>query len=333
MQSKTIILLSLFFSAIAGLNVQGSFGSAVSVDADVDTTINFGIAGINPSLTINVDQDAQVTLSLLVSAETSPLPRGYNLLTQSAGAATNIGYTFNVTPSTATFSANLTGGILAQTALALLSQVNIKAGLLQFDATAKTYNQIAVAVPSIAQQLSFSLPSVGSYAFVAFNIQSPIPTFYGYARQLAANVANRIVYLVNATEQFAINVTSSVQTDLKVDYSTSISGAANFDGYVALDAYFQIETASPAQVAANLSYTFDQAVLAAKGITADTLVFAYQTASGWKIDGSATVSGNVVTQGTTHFSQWGVYGQSGTSNAATIFASISLIICTIFTLL
>lgn len=220
--------------------------------------------------------------------------------------------------STTTFSANLTGGTLASAAIAILASANVHAGLLQFDATTKTYNQVAVVIPSGATQLSFPLPNIGSYVFVAFNISSPIPTFYGYARELTAGVVARVAYFYNQTQQFAINVTAQADADLTVNFSTSTSNPQP-ENYIQVGAYFDIETSSAASVVANLSYTFDQAAVEAKGIALDTLQFAYYTASGWKFDGNAQVSGNVVTQGTTHFSSWGVYGQS--SDAVTLVAS------------
>lgn len=275
---------------------------------------------------ITVDRDATVTLNLYISLN-GALPQGFTAL--SIGAS--IGYTLDISPS----DANLISATLVTPALgaSIVNQINAgtyAAGVVQFNSNTKTFNQLEVYFNSTTNTISIPLPSAGTVILVGVSANVPIPSFYSYARTLIANVRT----VVNYTGEFFLNVTSSSTTTLHVNHSSSNFVNVDPNGAVSVNAYWQIETSSNTNINAVLSYHYNNTLLAAKGIAADTLQFAYYTSNGWVFDGTSTVdaSAGVVSQSSTHFSTWGVFSKSkdsGSSSSSSFVAPCFLLVLSV----
>jgi hypothetical protein len=142
-------------------------GTPVDVLQNTSKTVTYTILGFSPvSLTIEVDMDAQVTLSAYVDLF-AHLPYGYHNLSFSTG----VGYTLSIAPANAQIiSATLTTSDISAAALLMLNN-SVKAGCLEFDASTQTYSEIDVDWAS-STQLSVDLPSAGTYIFVAVSTNS-----------------------------------------------------------------------------------------------------------------------------------------------------------------
>eukprot|EP01114_Cavostelium_apophysatum_P019270 TRINITY_DN615_c0_g1_i1.p1 TRINITY_DN615_c0_g1~~TRINITY_DN615_c0_g1_i1.p1 ORF type:complete len:337 (-),score=88.70 TRINITY_DN615_c0_g1_i1:45-1055(-) len=307
----TYVALILLASHAANA-LQSSLGSTVRLTSGV-TVVDYGTLGSGPTLTISLSAAANVTLS--AGANIGDLPVGYEGLSFSvAGGSAQFALEFDVQPSSAFVSASLETGALLSAAITLLAQVNVRSAFLQFDAELESYNQLEWDL-SGSTSLSAELPVSGTtYVFAAYDIGSVIPSFFGTYQQVEADVEASIQY----PEGFGLIITADSDTSVVVEESDQPADSTAPEGYVSLDVYWSIDISNSASFVANLTYSFEQAALEAKGVVADSLAFAYYNAGEFVIDGNASVDTEtgVVTQGTSHFSQWGVYGRPDTSSTS-----------------
>jgi hypothetical protein len=311
-----LVLLLLSLIAFSTCQTQGTFGTAIALQANTLTTINFGLLGTPPSLIVQVDQNANITVNGYTALTGGVnYPPGFAAL--SLGVA--VGFTISISPANAVVATlNLTTG-----ALTVQSQAQIitgfRAGVLQFDSATNTFQDITVASYSPTLGLVVPLPAAGTYILVAANVNAALPTFYGKARQLAANVKSTLWF----TAGLVLDVTAQANTAITVTYSQANPTPKDPPKYTPLNVYFDINLATQTTVASTLSYTYNATQLAAAKLNANQLQLGfYDTANAqWNFVGSKVdTNAMVVSTTTTHFSTWAVYAaNSGTMASLSFF--------------
>lgn len=319
---KSIVILSIFFGFIAAQSTtQGSFGTPISLNAQTLTTINFGLANTPPSLNVIVDTNTtiQVNLFLQTSLNTmGSLPTGYSALTLFAA----VGFSITLGNGASLISANLTTGGLDAAALQAINASG-RVGCLEFTANSRSYQDISISSFSLAQGITIPIPEAGTYIFTAVKLNAATPNFYGRIKKLLANVKTAVAYATNFTSNFVVEVTANANADLNVTfYSSNPAPKPAPSNFVPLGVYWDISASGSASVNAVLNFTYTAQQLAAAGIaTANNLRFAFYNTvtSTWEVISGFSVDANlqVVSQTTTHFSQWGVYSYSQPASTQT----------------
>jgi len=321
--------LGLIAFANAQVTVQGTIGVPVNIVANTLSKVSFG-GGVLPSVDILVSADTTVQLGLLLplnlNALFGSLPTGYSSLT----LGTAVGYTVQFGSENVIVSANLTTGALDSVAQQLINLFG-RAGALSFSSVSNAFQDIPVISSSITNGITIPIHQTASYVLAAVKSNAAAPNIYGRIKKLVANTKSLVAFATNFTTDFIIEVSSNVDADLNVVFS-AVKPVLNSPpaNWIPIGAYWDI-TAAGATVNAVLNYTYSTAKLAAAGVSdPKTLRFAfYDTVKGaWElVDGNVvdTVK-NVISQTTSHFSQWGVYSAGTNANDAQgIIASIFLL--------
>jgi len=230
------------------------------------------------------------------------------------------GNTVTVTISSSTVVSLISPTIWAQITTALTA----KAGFIQVDASGNAVTTIPVNIQgSTSISATFTVAASGSaavtnnYALVSIDLTVP---------NVAFATAFAITAYANQTFTFtdeASSVWLSAQASGSLEVTKSTTPATTAPtGVTPLNIYLTIDLTGNAQSSpfnAVISYTYTAAELTAAGIStanAANLKLAYYdtTSMSWvfpSTGGKVDTSTMVVTQSTTHFSQWGVYGTSG----------------------
>jgi hypothetical protein len=319
-----VLILGLVAASNAQTTTTGTIGFPTSITANNLTTITFP-GGIFPSLDVLVKADTTVLLNIFQSSNFSSLfgglPKGYGSL--SLGSA--IGYTVQFANGNALVSANLTTSTLDAAAQQLITAAG-RAGALSFSASSNSFEDIPVNVSQ--NKVTVAVQQAATYLFTAVQTNAATPNIYGKIKTLLANATSTIAFANNYTTNFIVQVTAQANADLKVVFSTQNPAPRPAPAsLVPIGAYWDI-TAAGTSVNAVLNYTFTQAQLNAAGAAASTLRFAfYNTASAtWDVipaGASVDTVAKVVSQATTHFSQWGVYSLAASNQTATDTAAQS----------
>jgi hypothetical protein len=326
---QTILVLSLLFlGAYSQTVVTGTLGVGVNLNANVQTRINYGAGA---SIDIMVDKDSQATLSLFlnVGLGTAVIPNGFSSLALAAG----VGFTLGLSNGAIVVSANLTTpplSLVAQQA----ANASARVGCLQFNAQERTFSEVDIASYSVANGFVIPLPEAGTYILVGISANVVTPNFYARAKRLIANARA----LVRYSATFVLDVTVSASTSVNVTFTTNNPAPKTPPPrYISLNAHWDIKISSQANVQAVLSYTYNAAELVAAGIKKATdLKFGFynDATAQWEfMNSNVDVVGTVVSQSTTHFSTWGVYGDNGeaavtppANSASGLIASIALLL-------
>jgi hypothetical protein len=328
-----LLFTSLFAVTLSQTPIQGFLGTAITIQANTLTTINFG-PGIPPSLIVQLDTTANLTVNVYASANTLTLPTGYTVVTSPLNLGVNValGFTLSISPSNANvITANLTTGPLSTQSQGQITG-GVRAGCLQFDTNTNTYQDITVNYsPTVG--ITVPLPSAGVYILVAVNANVPLPSFYEKARALVGGVQTAISY----ASGLVINVTATANTAVTVTFNTTTT-YKNPNGYVSLNAYFDINLSTQTAIQAVIKYNYTANQLAQAGLkSANQLAIGfYDTAAGaWNFAAGSQVDANamVVSTTTTHFSTWGVYGSNPNPASATTVSFFLLSIAILLSLL
>jgi len=311
---KSIYILCVLFSSCLAANViSTSFGSSVSVQGGEEFELNFG--GVS-SLVLMLNQNATVSVSLFLNSSLSlPFPSN-GIAALSFGS--NLGFSFQVSPSNVEILySNFTTPPIVNTDLIT---ANANPNCLYYDPNINFYDQLDVVVESqsLEQQIVVPLPSSGIYIFVVIDVGTPLPTFYGRERQLPAGQQKQFVYPFG----LSLEVTSNSNTSLIANFTETVY-VENPINYIPLNAFFEFTEETETSVNATISYAYNKTEVLAKKIVESTLRIAFYDVinSTWvflESGGNVDISASIVSQTTTHFSTWGVYGNeastSGSSN-------------------
>jgi len=273
----------------------GTLGSGVSVAANTETTINYG--GFD--LVVHTTTASTVTLSSYASVVTT-MPSGYSALGFSAQA----GFTLAIDGGGALIKAELTTPPLTTSAAALITG-SVSAGCLQYDVDARAYNKIDIESYTVGTKtIVVKLPQAGTYLFAAVSANAQIPTFYNKARATASTSVS-----LSFPGGFVLDVSTSSSNTVTVSRA-SYSSRSDPSGKHNLGAYFDISQGTTQSVTATLKFTYSAGMSSS---VASSLRFAYWDSgtSAWvfpSTGGSVDTSTRVVSQTTTHFSEWAAFG-------------------------
>jgi hypothetical protein len=187
---------------------------------------------------------------------------------------------------------------------------SVEARCLRFDAEAQAYTEVDVNTTT-DQRLSLDLPAEGTYVFATADVTATVPTLYVEARATSSS-NSRFSY----PGGFFLDVATASENEVTVMFAAT-SARPDPENATNMGAYFDIDLDSEEEVEATLEYEFDSSVAAD---VAARLKFAFwdTDASAWTfIESGASVDtdARIVTQATTHFSEWGVF-DSGSNSAA-----------------
>jgi len=306
------IVLTLFL--ISYCVAQSSFGSPLTVSAGVSTTFSF------PSCTLEImlESSATIILDLYVSISSeAELPSGSELLTFSSSV--NAGFNLSISPP------NVAIGYINFTSPGIdnsdIITGSAEASCFQYDPSLNFYNQLNVDVSSasVFPTITVSLPTPGIFLFVSLDSNAQFPSFYGSGKNLPAGKERSFIY----PNGLSLQVTSESSNYLIANFSENVY-FPNPSNYISIDAFFTFTAESEDNLNATITYTYDKSEIEAKGIAESTLRIGYYdtTQSSWifmSSGGSVDTSASVVSQTTTHFSTWGVYGSSGVASIAINF--------------
>jgi len=291
--------------------MSGTLGSSVSVAANTATTISFTTAGA--SLTITLDSAADVTLSA-ASAVSATMPTGYS----SIGFSAQTGFKLDVSGSAKITQARLVTPPLAASAVAKITG-SVNAGCVRFDADAEAYTNVAIqSYDAVLHKVTVDLPVEGTYFFAAVSANVPLPSLYAEARATSTTSAK-----FSYPGGFELDVSSSSSNEVTVS-SASYSTTADPSGYTNLGAFWSIDLNKEESVTATLKFVYKDTVDISSTAAAN-LKFAFKNAAGaWEFPssgGQVDASAGVMTQSTTHFSEWAAFksdsngGMSATNQA------------------
>jgi len=227
-----------------------------------------------------------------------------------------LGYTLSVSNGASIVSAYLVTpplSVASQAAAAAAFRVSC----LQFDTNTSSFQEVTLNSFSIPAGFNISLPEASTYLLVAVQANATIPNIYGRARRLLNNTRALIQY----SENFLLDVTLNATADVTVTFYTTNPAPKNpSQVYVALNVYWTIDLNTQASVNSTLSFIYTAAQLAAAGVSATQLRFAFYNTNTaqWEFfntGGQVDTAAKAVSQFTTHFSTWGVYGDNTTAQA------------------
>jgi len=303
-----------------------NLGDTTQVTANTVTNIQYGVALLGPALQIELNMNGNVTLQAYVNLQTT-LPSGC----QNLSFGLDIGYQLIISPPNAVvISATLTTPALAASAIALIT-LNTNLWFFQYNSTTQFYSAIAVNYNGITQVVTVPLPSAGIYVLVVLDITAPIPTFFDQPRDLSAqsNVS------LSFPDGLSLSVNVQSDTTLTTTFLTTNPHNNPGNGSTSINAFFDFNTTSNVTLNATIYYQYSVQTVNQIGVDATTLKIAfYDEQSGqWVFPssgGSVSTSTMVVSQTTTHFSTWGVFGHStsstqGTTGANSAFTTSALI--------
>lgn len=298
-------------------NAESSVETTLGVAADVEGGAAVGVTFTDaPGLELLVwlDSDGTVTLSADASLSAS-LPGGYNGI--SFGA--NVGYTFEVGGGAELVSARLTTPALSASVVAAITGT-VEARCVRFDAEANAYTGVDIDSMTLENKIVIDLPKVGLYAFATVDITVPLPTLYLEARATSSTSAS-----FSYPGGFVLDVATQSDNEVTVDFSEESDRPAA-ENRTSYDAFFNIELENEEEVDATLQYEFDASI---EADVAASLRFAYwdEDESAWvflESGASVDVEARIVSQTTTHFSEWGVYGDEGTGSSGSGSAASAL---------
>jgi len=285
------------------------------------TTVNFA-GGVFPSLSVLASASTTVQLNLFLPTNFTSLfgslPKGYSSL----NLATAIGYGVQFANDNSLLSANLTTSALDAAAQQLISSVG-RAGALSFSAASNSFQDVQISA-NAQNKLTIPIQQSATYIFTAVQNNAALPNIYGKIKKILANTPALFAYASNFTTNFIVQVTAKADADFNAVFSAVNPAPKNPPAnLVSLGAYWDISAsagAGAASVNAVLNYTYTNAQLTAAGATAASLRFAFYNVSSaaWELVPGNIVdaAANVVSQATTHFSQWGVYSEQATQGTS-----------------
>merc|ERR1711990_1436062 len=233
------------------------------------------------------------------------MPSGYSALGFSAQA----GFTLAIDGCGALIKAELTTPPLTTSAAALITG-SVSAGCLQYDVDARAYNKIDIESYTVGTKtIVVKLPQAVTYLFAAVSANAQIPTFYNKTRATSSTTAS-----LSFPGGFVLDVSTSSANTVTVNRA-SFSAHTDPSGKHNLGAYFSINQGTTQSVTATLKFTYSAGMSSS---VASSLRFAYGDSgtSAWvfpSTGGSVDTSTRVVSQTTTHFSEWAVFANNATA--------------------
>ena len=282
-----------------------TLGSSVAVNANVATRVTFS-DGPGLELLIKTDSDTAVTFDTEASLSAGLLDE-YN--TFSIGG--NLGFSLSTTGNAAIVDAQLTTPAVSASVLALITG-SVKARCVRFDVEAQAWTGVDIESMTLSNKLVVDLPETGTYTFATVDVSVPVPTLYLEARATSSAGAK-----FSYDGGFFLDVATTSDNEVTVEFASD-SQRSDPDNATSADVYFNIDLRDEEEVDATLSFEFDASLDAE---TANGLRFAfYDTdAQVWTfMEAGADVdtSARIVSQTTTHFSEWGVFATAGSLNSS-----------------
>ena len=283
-------------SSSASASKQTTLGTAVALSANVATRVTF-TDGPGLELLIKADRATSVTFDTQASVSAGLLS-GYN--TFSIGG--NLGFSLALTGNAVIVDAQLTTPSLSLGVLALLTG-SVDARCARFDADAQAWTGVEVESRTLSNKLVVDLPKPGTYVFASVDASVPIPTLYVEARA-TSSTRSKFAY----DGGFFLDVATTTNNEVTVSFAETSSRSDPEDA-TSVGAFFNVDLRDEEQVDATLSFEYDASLDAD---IASSLRFAFYDddedawtfmESGANVDTSA----RVVSQTTTHFSEWGVF--------------------------
>jgi len=276
------------------VTISGVLGTAVTVAANSNTRINFGTL----SLTVEATSTTEVSVTSLASVSAA-MPAGHTAIGFDAQAGFQISYSTD-----AVARAELTTPPLSASAAAQIDG-SVKVACLRYDADLDFYGQVDVqSYNSASKEVTVDVLKAGGYYFAAVDINAAIPTFYSEARTTSSTSAT-----LEYPEGFSLVVATASNNKVTVVHST-MSQRTDPEGQRNVGAFYSVDLQQEQSVTATLKYQYDAAMSAE---AAQTLRFAFYSDGEWKFPDSGVsvdTEARVVSQTTTHFSEWGVFENS-----------------------
>jgi hypothetical protein len=220
----------------------------------------------------------------------------------------------------------------AQIIASITGTATAQVGFVQVDASGNaqmvipaTVQNVGVAGKALQATVTVtggaSTPTTDNYLISAVSLSVPNVAF-NTMFPITANANQTFVF---TDTQTSVTLLAQASAQLKCQSSTTTSNpppatlGTFFKVFLTFDAYDQSSAATTFQGDATITYKYTTADLTAAGINANmagNLRFAYYdtTSMAWTTPssgGSVDTSAMVVSQTTTHFSQWGVYAANG----------------------
>jgi hypothetical protein len=319
---KSLYLLILA-SIVAFANAQ-TFGSPVTIStAGVPQTVSY--YGGLVTVAIQLDRSATITVN------------PYQDL--SIGTGPTIGYSPLTTPTLDQVIGAITGLQLLTSAGAVIQSCNItttlastitgiingggQVGFLQFDPVSKWYN-ILYPITTTATTITVPVTLPGNYSISSAVSGANVPTFFNYARQIAANVQTVLTFPQNITVQSILSSASS----LTAVYHLSNPVSVNPPGYIGIT-WFDLDLSSvPSTIQSTITYGYNITQLTLAGVPdPNNLVLGFfnTTSLQWVFPpgGVVNLSKQTVAVPTVHFSTWAAYSSTSSSSSGTTSSSSS----------
>jgi hypothetical protein len=280
----------------ASASKQTTLGTAVALPANVATRVTF-TDGPGLELFIKTDRMTSVTFDTQASVSAGLLS-GYN--TFSIGG--NLGFSLTLTGDAVIVDAQLTTPSLSLSVLALLTG-SVDARCARFDADAQAWTDVEVESRTLSNKLVVDLPETGTYVFASVDASVPIPTLYLEARA-TSSTSSKFAY----DGGFFLDVATTTNNEVTVSFAET-SARSEPEDATSVGAFFNVDLRNEEEVDATLSFEYDASIDAD---VASSLRFAFydEDEDAWTfLESGANVDtgARVVSQTTTHFSEWGVF--------------------------
>jgi len=343
-------------ASVASAQTQIAFGVSTNVAVGTSSYSYSLIQGLGPFFNVTFTNSESASVSVTVTSQlyaSTFFDAAFSLV--NSGLATisgsvqsylalsfdlQAGFSISTTPSNA--NVGLTVGFPTPDALSVpfLQEANVNAGLLKIDSTNSVYTRIPCNYVQSPYTFVAMIPAPcqGSYAISAVNEQVSVSTSVAVATAFAPAHSNQTFgFAVTSTSapDLQINFQSASQNNITVTpLSTQPSHPAPTAKGAFVNAYWSV-TLSSAQAAhtsqVTYSYTDNQvkaAATAANVTTADAAKLVYvwaDQAGAWTTAAtSVSVSAHTATCTTTHFSDWSLYYQAGSSIGSTLKVQLSV---------
>jgi len=320
---KFLCALLAFAAVVSALDTDGTFGAAASFGAAGTYTIDYSAVfgtGTGPYVTFTTDKAVDVTVSIIASTDigvTGGLdarPVGFDNFLAFTGTA-EVGYQFEYTPSNAkiTVASITTPALTVGAATGITDEADI--GCLYAKQDTDAWARVMVdSYDSGDMTITIPLPDSGYYVITSFD--QTITADSGDTVNVIANAMQTIAFGATVEIDFYSTTSNSITCE-ESDETTNDDEDAMLEAGIALGVYLDIDVTDDDNHDSTIRYTYSQAQCDAAGIDADMeedLRFAYFADGKWNFmdDGhSVDTDAKVVSQSTTHFSQWGVFVHSG----------------------
>eukprot|EP00698_Gefionella_okellyi_P018954 TRINITY_DN5753_c0_g1_i1.p1 TRINITY_DN5753_c0_g1~~TRINITY_DN5753_c0_g1_i1.p1 ORF type:complete len:611 (+),score=145.30 TRINITY_DN5753_c0_g1_i1:192-2024(+) len=317
----------VFGQSSGAASASGSLGTAVTVSANTATLVNF-TSGEQFSLTAS--SAGTVTVSTYASATAGvALPTGYLALNVATGfqfATSTSGFV------SASFTTTSISAIVAAT-------IGIQApGVLMFDSTQQAYMYI----PSTytAGKLTFNVPQAAIFLIVGVQVNAVLPVIFSSGATVNNDNTQRTYSFPNGfTLQLQTRGSGSSQLVVTRRTADPYPNRTPSNYRVALGTWYNVSLSGASSLDATLQQTYTNAMVTSVGVNATTLRWGvYNAASGLysfpSSGGSVDTSAMVVSQTTTSFSEWGVYGAAGFAvPAVAVWVTVTVVACALASLL